>query len=169
MDIPVPGGGGRSVGLQGFPSEQSSTPTRSSRKRISERIVQQIVDIPGGGLQDFRPGQSSSSSSHVPARVHEALDEPGEGGFRTFTKIKNVRSWVRTRVGTECGLYFIHVASSCRAHGSRGGRASVGGIRGRGGPRPMEGRVWPHVVEVGTLPWEVVLLATGLDVDIIWE
>ena len=46
VDIPVPGGGGRSVGLQGFPSEQSSTPTRSSKKRISERIVEQIVDRP---------------------------------------------------------------------------------------------------------------------------
>ena len=46
--------------------------------------MEQIVDIPRGGLQDFRPGQSSSSSSHVPARVSEALDEPGEHVFRTF-------------------------------------------------------------------------------------
>ena len=65
---------------------------RSSKKRISERIVEQIVHIPGGSLQDFRPGQSSSSSSHVPARVHEALDEPGEGFFALFAKIKKVRS-----------------------------------------------------------------------------
>ena len=51
-------------------------------RNVFLRIVQQIVDIPvsGGGLQDFRPGQSSSSSSHVPARVHEDADEPGEGG-----------------------------------------------------------------------------------------
>ena len=77
VDIPVPGGGGRSAGLQGFHPVQSSTATRFSKKRISERIVEQIV----GGLQDFRPGQSSSSSSHVPARVHEALDEPGECFF----------------------------------------------------------------------------------------
>ena len=47
--------------------------------------MEQIVDFPfGGGRQDFRPGQSSSSSSHVPAGVHEALDEPGECFFRTF-------------------------------------------------------------------------------------
>ena len=37
--------------------------------------MEQIVDsrVVGGGLQDFRPVQSSSSSSHVPARGHEAL------------------------------------------------------------------------------------------------
>ena len=40
-----------------FESRQGSTATRSSKKRISERIMEQIVDIPGGGLQDFRPGQ----------------------------------------------------------------------------------------------------------------
>ena len=38
---------------------------RASQERISERIVEQIVDsrVFGGGLQDFRPGQSSSASS----------------------------------------------------------------------------------------------------------
>ena len=40
------------------------------------------------GLQDFRPGQSSSSSSHVPARAYDALDAPGDGFFRTFPKNK---------------------------------------------------------------------------------
>ena len=61
--------------------------------------MQQIVDIPvsGGGLQDFRPGQGSSSSSHVPARGHEDADGPGEGFFAVFPNIKKVRSWVRTR------------------------------------------------------------------------
>ena len=57
VDIPVPGRGGRNAGLRGFLPEQSSTAKRSSKKRISERIVEQIVDIPGGGLQDFRLGQ----------------------------------------------------------------------------------------------------------------
>ena len=42
-------------------------------------------------FQIFRPGQVSSSSSHVPARVSEALDA-------LFPKLKKVRSWVRTRV-----------------------------------------------------------------------
>ena len=32
-----------------------------------QRTVEQIVDIPGGGLQDFRPGSSSSSSSYFPS------------------------------------------------------------------------------------------------------
>ena len=36
----------------------------------------------------FLPGQSSSSSSHDPARIVETLDEPGEGVFRTFPQIK---------------------------------------------------------------------------------
>ena len=81
VDIPVPGRGGRVSGLQGFPPGQGSTATRSSKKRISERTVEQIVDIPGGGLQDFCPGQSSPSSSHVPARAYDALDAPGDVFF----------------------------------------------------------------------------------------
>ena len=85
VDIPVPGRGGRISSLQGFTPGQNSTAMRPSEKRIAERIVEQIGDIPGGGFQDFRPGQSSSSSSHVPARVHEALDEPGEGCFSHFS------------------------------------------------------------------------------------
>ena len=53
-----------------------------------QRIVEQNVDFSVfWRLQDFLPGQSSSSSSRVPARVSEALDEPGEGGFRTFPQI----------------------------------------------------------------------------------
>ena len=40
-----------------------------------QRIMEQTVDIPGGGLH--RPGQSSSSA-----------DEAGEGFFRTFPQIK---------------------------------------------------------------------------------
>ena len=88
VDIPIPGCGGRISGLQGFPPGQSSTALPPSQERVSERIVKQIVDIPGGGLQDFRPRQSSSSSSHVPPRVHEALDGPGEAVFRTFHQNK---------------------------------------------------------------------------------
>ena len=54
VDIPVPGGGGRLAGLQGFLPRQSSTAAD----------VEQIVDIPARrGLQDFLPGQSSTASS----------------------------------------------------------------------------------------------------------
>ena len=101
VDNPVPNGGEQTVDfpapcssvrrLQGFLPEQSSTVTSSSSlERISERIVEQIAVSRGfgEGLQDFLPGQSSSSSSHDPARIAEALDEPGENIFRTFPQIK---------------------------------------------------------------------------------
>ena len=106
-DIPVPGRGERSSGLQGLLPGQGSTALLSSEERISERIVEQIVDFPGGGLQNFRPGQSSSSSSHVPARVHEDANEPGVVFFALFPKIQKVRSRVRTRV-RECPLVLAH-------------------------------------------------------------
>ena len=82
VDIPVPvGGGGPSSGLQGFSSGQRSTAS-PSRKRISERIVEQIVDpVSRGGLH-------GSSSSHSPAGDEERADEPGKGVFRTFPQIK---------------------------------------------------------------------------------
>ena len=67
VDIPVPQGGGRHADLQGFLSGQFSTG------------VEQIVDIPGGGLH--RPGQSSSSA-----------DGLGEGFFLHFSPIlKNAK------------------------------------------------------------------------------
>ena len=47
VDIPVPGRAGRASGLQGFLPGQSSTALLSSQKRISEQIVEQIVDFPG--------------------------------------------------------------------------------------------------------------------------
>ena len=78
VDIPVPGGGGPSSGLQGISSGQSSTAS-PSKKRISERIVEQIVDpVSRGGL----PG---SSSSHSPAGDEERADEPGKRFFSHFS------------------------------------------------------------------------------------
>ena len=53
VDIPVPGRGGRSSGLQGFLPGHGSTALLSSGERISERTVEQIVDITGGGLVIF--------------------------------------------------------------------------------------------------------------------
>ena len=71
VGIPVPRGR-----VQGFRPVQSSTASPSSLERISEQVVEQIVDIsPGGGL-----GQGSSSSAG-PA------DEDFTGGFRTFPQI----------------------------------------------------------------------------------
>ena len=66
-----------------------------SRKRISERIVEQIVDpVSRGSL----PG---SSSSHSPAGDEERADELGTGVFRTFPQLKKVRRSLRTR-GRNC-------------------------------------------------------------------
>ena len=109
-DLPAPGSGVRR--LQGFLPEQNSTATSSSSlERISERNVEQIVvSRVGEGLQDFLPGQSSSSSSHDPARGFEALDEPGDGVFRTFPIFKKVRHNLRTQ-GRHC--------LRTRAHGRR--------------------------------------------------
>ena len=103
VDIPVPRRGGRNAGLQGFLPGQSSTASQLSLERISERIAEQTVVLPVslGGLQDFRPKQVSSSSSHVPARDQEGLDEPGEGRFSHFSsweKSAEVAGQVSARV-----------------------------------------------------------------------
>ena len=54
--------------------------------------MEQIADIPGGGLQGFRPMQGSPASfSFVsPAGSDDDANEPGEGGFRTFPRKKKV-------------------------------------------------------------------------------
>ena len=78
VDIPVPGGGGSVSDLHSFLPRQRSTAS-PSRKRISERIVEQIVDpVSRGGLH-------GSSSSHSPAGDEERADEPGKGGFSHFS------------------------------------------------------------------------------------
>ena len=91
VDIPVPRGRGR-VGL-GLHPGQSST-AQHSTKRISDRIVEQIVETPvfRGGPQGFHPGQSSSSSSHRLAGISDDTDDPGDVVFRTFPNGNKVRS-----------------------------------------------------------------------------
>ena len=93
VDIPVPQGG------------------RRIAERISARLLEQMFDcIPGGGPHGFRPGQSSSSSSHRPAGISKDTDEPVDGVFRTFPRGKKVRQSLRTR-GRNC--------LRTRAHGRR--------------------------------------------------
>ena len=104
VGIPVPGHGGRFAGLQGF----------SPLNRVQQRHRRRSFTFPfrGGGLQGFRPGQGSSSS-HFPAGVHEDLDEPGVGGFRTFHQSKKkcgVRSPPESEGARQCQL--IHASSS---------------------------------------------------------
>ena len=53
--------------------------------------MEQTVDIPGGGLQDFRPGLSSSSS-YFPAGVPEALVSLVKGFFALFPNKKSAKS-----------------------------------------------------------------------------
>ena len=65
-----------------------------SPERISEQIVEQIVDftVSRGGLQDFQPVQGPAASSSV------STGHAGEGFFfALFPKIRKVRSWVRTQ------------------------------------------------------------------------
>ena len=81
VGIPVPRGRGEQR-LQGFSPGQGSTWV-SSAERISERTVEQIVDIPGRGLQGFSPGQCStsvSSAERLSERTAEHIvDVPGGG------------------------------------------------------------------------------------------
>ena len=95
VDILVPGGGGgSSSGLQGFSSGQRSTAS-PSRKRISERIKEQIVDpVSRGGLH-------GSSSSHSPAGDEERADEPGKGFFALFPQIRKKSAKVAPHSGSE--------------------------------------------------------------------
>ena len=75
--------------------------------------MDQIVDIPGGGFQGFRPGQSSSESSSSPAGVHENAEEPGVGFFSHFSpalKKCGVRNPPESEGARQCQL--IHAGSS---------------------------------------------------------
>ena len=85
VDTPVPQGRGKRRG-QGFLPGQSSTAV-SSAKRISERTVEQIVDIPSSGVG---LGQGSSSSA---GPADDLL-----GVFRTFPHGKSAEC----RAGGEC-------------------------------------------------------------------
>ena len=63
----------RIAGLQGFHPDRVQQRRSFPRNAFLSGIVEQIVDTPvsRGGLQGFRPGQSSSSSSHRPPGISE--------------------------------------------------------------------------------------------------
>ena len=131
VDIPVPGGGGRSFRLQGYLPRQSSTVTPSSKKRFSERIVEQIVDIlvSSGGLLGSLPGQGSSSS-HSPAGVEERADEPGEGFFALFSLPKKCEAGFALESESARQCQPIH--AGCSAGGrALAGLRRVGAAQGR--------------------------------------
>ena len=86
VGIPVPRGRG-----QGSLPGQSTTATHSSGKRISERIVEQIVDFPAQTVEqivDTSPGGGLGRGS---ASSAGAADEDFTFFFRTFPMLKKVR------------------------------------------------------------------------------
>ena len=111
IDIPVPRTRGRGDrgGLHCF------TP----RQVLSQRTVQQIVDIPaGGGLQDFLPDPGLSASSAV------SRDEAFQWFFDTFPRFQKMHSPPGGRV------------RGVHAHSSSWTPAARSPVRG-GGPRPL--------------------------------
>ena len=86
VGIPVPRGCGEQR-LQGLLPGQGSTSV-SSAQRISERTVEQIVDIPGGGLPGFSPGHGSSAvcgAEHTHFPVPLRRGGFGDGGLPGFS------------------------------------------------------------------------------------
>ena len=142
---------------------------RASKKRISEPIAEQIADIPGGGLQDFRPGHSSSSSLHVPPRVHEALDEPGEGFFRTFPQNKK-----SAKLGPHLGSELLPESSPStrRAHAVPmvpEVEEPVLAESEEEDPDRWKDEFARTRTRSELFPTRWYLHSTGLDVDLIWE
>ena len=89
-----------------------------SKKRISVRIVEQIVDpVSRGGLH-------GTSSSHSPAGDEERAGEPGKGFFALFPKIKKCEGHFAPGVGTAPRVEPIHAGCSA------GGLRRVGAAQG---------------------------------------
>ena len=114
IDFPVPGrGGGACGGLQGLPQGQVSTASAgeqtivpsgaglhgfspgqgstsvSSAERFSERIMEQIVDIPRGGFPGFSPGHGSTAvcgAEHAIIPVPLGRGGLGDGGFHDLSQ-----------------------------------------------------------------------------------
>ena len=131
VDTPVPQGRGKRRG-QGFLPEQSSIVTTSSGKRISERTVEQIVDISssGGAL-----GQGSSSSAG-PA------DEDFIGFFFALRLVEKSAEY---QAGGECAAGWarqrIHAERSSNASCRRRfalGLSGVGAVLRHGWPLLLE-------------------------------
>ena len=92
VDIPVPGGGGRLAGLQCFLPRQSSTG------------VEQIVDIPGGGLQGFfAQDKVHLHHPHLQLVFMKTQMSLVKGLFALFPDLNKVRRSPGTRVRECCG------------------------------------------------------------------
>ena len=115
VDIPVPGGGGPSSGLQGFLlwTEFNSVDLPPRNVDISERrSVEQIVD-PVSSVRQRLHGFSLQLTRFMllltlQLVLKNALMSLVKGFFALFTKIlKKVRSWLRTR-GRHCSPSRAH-------------------------------------------------------------
>ena len=99
VDIPVPGGGGPISGLQGLPSGQSST-ALPSKKRISERIVEQIVDPVSSLFQVDVFQDMVHLLLTLQLVLKNVLMSLVKGFFRTFPKRKKCEVGFALGVGT---------------------------------------------------------------------
>ena len=103
---------------------QSSTATLSSKKRFSERIAGQIVDIPGGGPRGFRPGQGSPASSSFvsPAGSDDDVRMSLVKGFFALLPVLKERCEVGFALESEGARQCQPIHAGCSA----GGRALAG-------------------------------------------
>ena len=101
VDIPVPGGGGRLAGLQGFFHPELS----STAPEVFKVFAQDNYS------------SASSSSSHSPAGIHEDADELGEGGFFALFPIlkKSARVTGHSSARVPLAVELIHAefSSNC--------------------------------------------------------
>ena len=137
VDIPVRAWGGTGGRLQGFLPGQSS----SSEEQIADTPVPRRGIY--GGSQGFHPGQSSTAVAEqivdIPVPHGSHIQDPGlaslpsevageafQGVFSTFLRRKKCEDRSALRVGTECGLYSIHAASSAAVHVTCHGQGDLG-------------------------------------------
>ena len=96
-----------------FPLDRILQRCLSWNEFLSGLWSRSLIAPVGGGLQDFRPGQSSSASSSSPAGVHGSADGPGEGVFRTFPR-KKKSAKIGPHSGSELSADFT--SSTLAAH-----------------------------------------------------
>ena len=122
VDIPVPGGG-PSSGLQSFLPGQSST-ALPSKKRISERIVEQLVDPVLVEVFLVLSHDMVHLLSHFPAGSSDLLEKRFNGFLALFPGGKKCEDWSAQGVGTAPRVEPIHAGCSA------GGLRRVGAAQG---------------------------------------
>ena len=116
VDTPVPHGRVGVRGLQGLRPGQDSTAFGGSDP----------VDIPvprRGGLQGSRHGQGSTAPS---SQSRDTADEASTVFSHFSPKQEKCEVGSARGVGTECGLYSVHAASSAAVHVTSHGQGDLG-------------------------------------------